>query len=399
MTMCAPFEPCDVVIIGAGIGGLTSALALQRQGFKVAVFEEAQTFGEVGAGITLGSTACRGLYALGLREDIEREADAPQVAIAVNYLTGEPEGARSINAAKAQRVENPFYRQMHRADLHRILLDAVRAHDPGAVTTGCKLIGYEPDGAGVTARFSHGGAARGTLMIGADGINSVVRGQMFGVENARFTHQVAYRFLAPMEAARPFMSIGASVKYAAPLQSLLRYAVRKGALVNGVAFVHTDSWRSEGWSTPASTEELLSLFQGWHPDVLGLIRAAPVDGTRKWALFDRDPLSVWTQGRVALLGDAAHPMLPFLGLGAAMGIEDAVVLGRALGAAGLTPAGLKLYEAARKDRAAAVLLGSRCEGEIRSMPNPDAETLANRPSADIRFLNYDPVTAPLPVPA
>jgi salicylate hydroxylase len=198
-----------------------------------------------------------------------------------------------------------------------------------------------------------------------------------------------------MEAAAPFMTAGTSVKYAGPGRSLLRYVVRKGTMVNGVAFVASDSWVSEGWSSPATTEELLTLFEGWHPDVLGLFRVAPPSGTRKWALVDRDPLPVWVQGRAALLGDSAHPMLPFLGLGAAMAIEDAVVLARAAGMAGASPEALLLYEGARKDRAAAVLLGSRREGEIRARGAEDQLAEADRPAHNLKLHEYDPVTAPL----
>lgn len=382
----------DILVIGGGIGGLTCALALQRQGLKVRVYEEAPAFGEAGAGITLGLTACRGLFSLGLREQIEAQADIPAKAFAVDYRTGEPLQYDKPAPFAAHKGPAPFFHQMHRADLHALLLQAVTQQDPDSVRSGHRLVRFEQDANSVRAEFANGAGASAKLLIGADGINSAVRAQMFGREEPRFTGQVAYRFLAPMEAAAPFMTAGTSVKYAGPGRSLLRYVVRKGTMVNGVAFVASDSWVSEGWSSPATTEELLTLFEGWHPDVLGLFRVAPPSGTRKWALVDRDPLPVWVQGRAALLGDSAHPMLPFLGLGAAMAIEDAIVLARALVQEPDVEEALQIYQGARASRAGAMLLASRRQGDIFA-DGPDSE---KRPPISYKDrLNYDPMTVAL----
>jgi salicylate hydroxylase len=164
-------------------------------------------------------------------------------------------------------------------------------------------------------------------------------------------------------------------------------------MVNCVAFIHSDSWKGEGWSERVPAEELLALFEGWHPDVQGLARAAPLEGTAKWGMYDRDPLPVWTEGRVTLLGDSAHPMLPFLGLGAAMAIEDAVVLARACEKTpGDIPAALRVYESARTGRAGAIVLESRHQGEIFS----DGPDTTRRPNIAPRDrMNYDPSTVPL----
>jgi salicylate hydroxylase len=381
-----------ILIIGGGIGGLTAAVALERQGFAVQVFERAAEIGDVGAGISLGVSASKGLYALGLREIIRAAADLPQVGGALHYQTGEPLGGGF--AEKVFHADDlPFVNQIHRADLFTILKDALEGLNPTALHLGHAFVGFEQDETGVTAIFADGKRVRGAALIGCDGIRSLVRQQMFGLEDPRFTGRVVYRFLVPMEDAAPYMHAGGSISYIAPRQSLLRYSIRRGAQVNCVAFIHSDNWKGEGWSERVPSDELVALFDGWHPDVQGLARAAPLEGTAKWGMYDREPLDIWTQGRVALLGDSAHPMLPFLGLGAAMAIEDAVVLARACQE---TPADIPLalstYEASRTGRAGAILLESRHQGEIFS----DGPGTARRPKiAPRERMNYDPATVPL----
>jgi salicylate hydroxylase len=381
-----------ILIIGGGIGGLTAAVALERAGFRVEVYERAREIGDVGAGISLGVSASKGLYALGLREILRAAADLPQVGAALHYQTGEPLGGGfALRVFHAEDL--PYVNQIHRADLFTILREALERLNPAALHLGHAFAGFEQDGEGVTAIFADGKRVRGAALIGCDGIRSAVRQQMFGLEDPRFTGRVVYRFLVPMADAAPYMHAGGSISYIAPRQSLLRYTVRHGTMVNCVAFIHSDSWKGEGWSERVPAEELVALFEGWHPDVQGLARAAPLEGTAKWGMYDRDPLPVWTAGRVTLLGDSAHPMLPFLGLGAAMAIEDAVVLARACQK---TPAdiaaALRVYESARTGRAGAIVLESRHQGEIFS----DGPDTARRPNIAPRDrMNYDPATVPL----
>jgi salicylate hydroxylase len=189
------------------------------------------------------------------------------------------------------------------------------------------------------------------------------------------------------------MGAGGSISYVAPGVSLLRYPIRHATLVNAVAFAQSDAWKGEGWSERVPKEELLALFEGWHPDVRGLAANAPLEGTAKWGMYDRDPLPVWIDGRVGLLGDSAHPMLPFLGLGAAMAIEDAVVLGRAFAQAPNPSEALRLYQAARSERAGAMLLESRHQGDI-FLDGPGGKLRPRIPQAE--RMNYDPSTVPLP---
>ena len=378
----------DITIIGGGIAGLTAALALIRQGAHVRLFEQAEHFEEVGAGITLSQPASRGLFALGLRERIEELADIPVRAGGADYRTGERIPAPDMMAVARERGEIPYFFQIHRADMHRILAEAVHATDPAAITLGTRFTGLAQDETGVTAHFADGSYTRSTVLVGADGINSRLRACLFGEESPRFTGQVAYRFLIPAEEVAEYLHLGPSVNYLGPRRQLLRYLVRHGALVNGVAFVKTESWTGEGWSTPASNAEMLEKFADWCDDVKGLLAAAPEGGTRKWALFDREPLPQWTVGRATLMGDAAHPMLPFLGLGAAMGIEDAVVFGRAWHSCPDPVHALQVYEATRRDRANYVLLASRRQGEIHQAEDQEAAR-RNRPSQEF-LMEYDP---------
>ena len=240
-------------------------------------------------------------------------------------------------------------------------------------------------------------AAQGDLLIGADGVRSAVRALLWEATAPRFTGQVAYRFMMPGDVAAPFLQeAGRAAVFQGPGRVFNRYTLREGAIVNCVGITRSDAWAGEGWSTPATVAEMLALYEGWHPDVTALIARAPAEHLIKWALFDRPPLAEWRRGRVALLGDAAHPMLPFLGLGAAMAIEDAMVLARALDRApGI--AGLDLYAAARRPRAGRIADLSRVQGEYSQARDPDAYDASRAPAQDPAIQDYDPVHVPLPV--
>jgi salicylate hydroxylase len=383
-----------ILIVGAGVGGLTAALALARRGLPIRVFERAASAGDLGAGISLGRTASRALYALGLHDVLEAASDKPQRSAALDWRTGEVLGG-AFAARDWSKDDLADTHMIHRADLFEILRSALEAAAPGALRMGRALEGFEADDAGVVATFAGGERVRGSAMIGCDGLRSTVRRQLLGDEAPLFTGRVAYRFLVPIEQARPFMSAGPSSIYVGPRQSMLRYLIRKGTLVNCVTFAHSDAWTEEGWSQRVERDELTSLFEGWHPDVVGLARRAPSDGTAKWALYDRDPLQTWAKGRVALLGDAAHPLLPFLGFGAALAVEDAVILARAFTATSDPAGALQVYEGARRDRAADVMWDSRLQGRIYD----DGADDHPQPRMSHRTrLEYDATAAPLPAP-
>ncbi len=376
------------MIIGGGIAGLTAALALLRQGIAVKIFEQARAVGDVGAGISIGATASKGLYSLGLQEVLSQKSDRLLASAALHYQTGEKLGG--VFAARDLKGEELAQAHMiHRADLFSLLQDAVEAMDAGALQFGRRFTHFDQDAEGVTAYFADGDAVRGAFLLGCDGIRSVVREQIFGPGDALRTGQMAYRFLVPMERARPHLTTGVSNIFVGPQRSLLHYPIRQGTLLNCVALICGDKWTGEGWSHRVPPAELQALFTGWHATVTGLASEAPEEKTAKWALFDRDPIPQWVQGRVALLGDSAHPMLPFLGLGAATGIEDAVILGRAFGLESDPQAALRRYEAARVGRGAKMLLDSRRQAQVFA----DGPGSTRGPTTTMKErMDYDPAT-------
>ncbi|MGA1797193.1 FAD-dependent monooxygenase [Sphingomonas sp. 4RDLI-65] len=388
--------PSPILIAGAGIGGLAAALALQRQGFRVRLFERTATVGDVGAGIALGATASRSLYSLGLEQALTAVSDRPQASAAFDYRTGEVLGGafarRNWSAADLVDVN-----MLHRADLFAVLRAAVDANDRDAIQLDCSVVGFEQTAEDATILLADGRRFTGQALLGCDGLRSTVRTQMLGAGEPRKTGRVAYRFLVPIEDAAPFMGEWTAGIYVGSRVALARYMIRKGSVVNCVAFAHAPEIEDEDWSAQATREELLALFKGWNANVVGLASCAPLERTARWALYDRDPLDVWTDGRVGLLGDSAHAVLPFLGFGAALAIEDAIVLGRAFATGAGPQAALNLYERARRDRANAILLESRRQGEIFDAGPGGAPEIAAEDRESRK--PYDALTAELPVAA
>ncbi len=286
-------------------------------------------------------------------------------------------------------------RHVHRADLHAVLARGLEARAPGAVRVGRRLVGVDQKGDRPIAHFQTGETASGDILIGADGVKSVVRAVLWGEEKPRFTGQVAWRRIVPAEAAKPFMSAGRAAVYMGPDRVVNRYTLRRGAILNIVAIARTADWQEEGWSSPGDLAQLAALFADWHPDIRGALSCFPSERPVRWGLLERDPLPQWSDGRMTLLGDAAHPMLPFLGLGAAMAIEDAAILGRALGEAKEWKDALATYERVRKPRTGEVYRQSQRQGELIQARDPDNFDAAAAPNANPRFFDYDPVTAPL----
>jgi salicylate hydroxylase len=379
--------------MGGGIGGLTTAIALQQAGLKVSIFERTPAIAAIGAGITLTQSASRALYSLGLKDAVVAGSDDPDGADGGLKRRAGMLGIPVEELAKTFTPSDPpFFQQIHRADLYEILRQAVLAADPDAIRLGHEFVDYRQDDRGVTARFANGATAAGDLLIGADGVRSAVRTHMRGPEDPRFTGQVVYRCLIPTETVSQYLSDGDSFGYSGPGRQVLRYLIRHRTVCNVVAFVRTESWKGEGYSEQTTPEELLSFFPGWDENVLGLFRNAPPEGTAKWAIYDRDPIPSWSDGRVTLLGDAAHPMLPFLGLGAAMAIEDAVVMGRAAAQATSVEQIIRLYEGVRRDRANWILLQSRLQGELTQREDRTPIERSKMPAANPILYDYDPVT-------
>jgi salicylate hydroxylase len=383
-----------ILVAGAGLGGLAAALALLDRGFSVEVHEQAPVLGEVGAGLTLSRGVQHVLRDMRLMDEVAKLA-CPAVRFPfLHYRSGEVltgvldhgDGAPDDGSADVSR-------QMHRADLHGVLARAFRARAPGQLWLGHRLVGLEDTGNLIRARFANGDFAEADGFVGADGVHSAARALLWGDGAPRYTGQLAYRFLVDRARAAPFMGHGRGAVFIGPRRTFNRYTLRGGTVVNCVGIVAHEGWTTDGWSIPATQAELAADFTGWHPDVTGLMGQA--DALIKWGLFDRAPLPAWRRGRATLLGDAAHAMLPFLGMGAAMAIEDGMILARAMADGVSVEDGFDRYENARRPRTAYVHAKSLEQGWHVQAQNPDRYDHAHAPAADPAIFAFDPVTADL----
>ena len=345
-----------VAIIGGGIGGLTAANTLSRAGIEVAVYEAAAELREIGAGVALHANAMRVLRAIGVEDAVRKVAGRSQWQITRNWKTG-----RVISKSSRQQQAAAFGllgATVHRADLLDVLADALPA---GIVTLGRRCTEVLPDGDTAVARFADGGEIEADIIVGADGIHSPVRASLFGPDAPRFTGKICYRSVIPTEAVRGIRPDTDLAQWFGPHGTIVLYPLRGEELINVVCHYDDDTYRHESWVTECSREEVLERYAGWHESLLRLFAGG--DTWYKWALYDRDPIPRWTRGRVTLLGDAAHPMLPYLGQGACQALEDGAVLATALAAeAADPPTGLARYERTRRPRASQVVLTSRERG-------------------------------------
>lgn len=362
-------------IVGAGIGGLAAANALHSAGHDVTVYEQSRQFLRVGADINLTPNAVRALDGLGagIARDVRASAARPTHRISRLWDSGE-ETSRLVMGDAAERQYGAPQLTIHRADLLAALADAF---DASRVQFG-KRAESITDGEGehgVQLRFTDGSEARGLdLLIGADGIHSVVRSALFGAERPRFTGVVAFRAVVPTERVRALPDIAAFTKWWGPTpeSQIVSFPLNQGRDTFIFATTAQDSWHEESWTTAGNVQELRGFYADFHPDARALLDAC--DSVLKTALYERDPLPRWFRGRLALLGDACHPMMPFMAQGAGTAIEDAVVLARNLSAiAGpqQVPDALALYEAMRMARASQIQIGSRGNNWLRAGGNAD----------------------------
>ena len=360
-------------VIGGGIAGLTAALALRKHGFPVVVFEQTEQFGEVGAGITIGPNASRVLLALGLQERLAPHVWTPRHAGVLHFKTGEPVSYALRGDSYVSEFGAPFW-HIHRADLLQALLDALADDAEVQLRPGYRITRITQSGGRVTSEFANGVSQSCDVLVACDGIKSVTRETVFPGTPATFTGYVAWRGLVDLERLPGFEIDPDFALYAGPGKIVGRYALRSRSLMNYVAISTRDDWREEGWTVRSEVAEVASEFGDWCDDVQGLIRATPPDRCFKWALHVREPLETWVNGRVALLGDAAHPMTPFLGLGAGIGIEDAMVLARAFSLSDDWQMALARYEKARVAHAAYAQRASASQGLhlLNAKPEPGA---------------------------
>jgi salicylate hydroxylase len=378
----------ELTIIGAGIGGLTAALALQRSGVRVRLYEQAATLQAAGAGVMLTPNATRVLRGLGLGEALARASFSPKFTSVRDGRTGELLSETPLGK-DGQHADGSPYFHLHRADLQALLLAAVLANDPQCLRLGATLAGLRVSGQAIVATFADGSEVECRALVGADGLKSRVRTHVAPGPTARFTGNVAWRGLVPTADLRPQVRAPEGIVWVGERRHVVRYAVRGGSVMNYVAIAERTSWEEEGWMVRASVADVVAEFADWHPDVSELLAATPSASCFKWGLFDRDPLPAWTAGPVTLLGDAAHPMLPFMAQGAAMAIEDGAVLARKLGESADVVAAFAAYEAARIPRTSWVQEQSRRNQQLYHDGSVGRQFDADRALRAERLYDYD----------
>jgi salicylate hydroxylase len=363
-----------IVIAGAGIGGLCAALALAKHGFDVAIYEQSSHLGEVGAGLQLSPNAIHVLQALGIADKVKAKAFRPKSAVMRHFQTGKTYFTVPLADTATQKY-GADYLHIHRADLHRTLLDACQSMEV-SIHLGQAVESYQHDFQNLTSQnltiyLANGESLKAGVLIGADGIKSKVQACMLGQTSAEFTGQVAWRGVVevkklPYELIKPNANL-----WVGPGKHFVSYYLRGGDLVNFVAVQERTDWQKESWNEPGDINELRQTFDGWHPEVTKLLAAT--ESCFLWALFDRQPLNQWTDSNVALLGDACHPMLPFLAQGAAMAIEDSYALAHCLASDTDTHTALQTYQNIRLPRSRDIQLNARKNAALYHMSSPIEE--------------------------
>lgn len=352
--------PNRILIAGGGIGGLAAAIGLARKGFDIVVLERARQFGEIGAGIQLGPNAFHAFDALGVGDTARAMAVYVDRLRLMDAMTAEEITHIDLGEPFCQRFGNP-YAVIHRGDLHGVLLRGCRSNPRIALRASSEVISYTQDGTTVTARLASGDTLTGTALIGADGLWSNVRKQVVGDGPPRVSGHTTYRSVIPVEQMPEELRWNAATLWAGPKCHLVHYPLSGWQLFNLVVTCHNDAPAPVA-GKPVTIDEVLPGFLHIHPRAQAIIRHGT--GWKLWVLCDREPVARWTDGHVALLGDAAHPMLQYMAQGACMALEDAVCLAHMLEAhPARIAAGLEAYCAQRLLRTARVQLQSRAMGD------------------------------------
>jgi 2-polyprenyl-6-methoxyphenol hydroxylase-like FAD-dependent oxidoreductase len=373
----------SITIIDAGIGGLAAAAALRRRGVAVNIYEQADKFARVGAGIQQSPNAVRVLRGLGIEDRLRQVAFHPASSLNRDGTSGEVTNDHPLGRELEQRYGAP-YLTLHRGDLHEALASIVPTD---CIHLGKKLLAITTRGPRVELSFADGSEVEADAVIDADGVHSLLRDHVVGPEQPRFVGRLAYRTTFPAALMRG-VEIGSSrTKWWGADRHIVIYFVT--AARDEVYFTTSQPERAdwitrESWSAKGDLEEMRAAFASFHPDVRAVLSAAPE--VYKWGIFERDTLPTWRKGCIVLLGDACHPMTPYMASGAAMALEDAAVLARCVGEVDDIADAFRLYEATRKPRASRVQTGSSANTWMRNATNPDW------------LYGYDAWTAPLAAP-
>jgi salicylate hydroxylase len=353
-----------IAVIGGGIGGLTAAQALVRRGFEVRVYEAAPELREIGAGVALGPNAMKALRALGLEDAVREVAWESDYDCLRNWKTARLITKTDHGTQVARYGAGGCF--AHRADLLDVLAAALPTD---IVTLGARCTSVSSSGDVASATFRDGSQIEADVIIGADGIHSAVRASLFGEDAPRFTGKICYRSVIPLDAVPGGPPPPENVIWMGPHGAVVVYRVRRGELINVVSHYDDDTYKHESWITECERAEVIERYSGWHESLERLYSASEV--WYKWALYDRDPIPRWTSGRASVLGDAAHPMLPYLGQGACQAMEDGCVLAAALASTPHDlPAALELYERSRRPRASRVVTLARERGVDNHLVSP-----------------------------
>ena len=388
-----------VLIAGGGIGGMTAAACLLKAGIDVQVFEQAGALGEVGAGIQLSANPMRVLRHLGLVERLRTVGCQPATYQFRMFDTAEVLQEIPLGPGYEDRHGVP-YLSVHRADLLDALVDAARSQKADAITLSATVEEFTEDADGVTLRFTGGNEARGDILIGADGIRSSIRSRILGPTPVTYTGDQSWRVLVPAErlpADKRPETVNICV---GPGKHGVIYPIRRDGLVNMVGCVEYETWDDESWTSRRPWTELKADFAGWHDNIQAIVDHADRDQCFRWAMNNRPPVDNWSTARVTLLGDAAHPSLPYMAQGGAMAIEDGAVIARALMQENNVPAALALYQRNRLDRTARIVNESSANRALFHLPSEAAlrDAFAKRNMNAERnawLFSYDPMTVPL----
>jgi salicylate hydroxylase len=391
--------PLRIAVIGGGIGGLTAGLALLQSGFEVEVYEQAPELTEGGGGINMAPNATRVLRRLGLAGGLDREGVRPLRTHQRRWQDGRTLQRAPLNPLCEELYGAP-HMTIHRADLLSVIAAAFPAE---RVHLGHRLVGVADRDDGAEACFDNGVRIAADVLVGADGIHSAVRAALFGDEPPDFAGCVAYRGLVPTERIAGLELELGSQSWVGPGGHFVHYFVSRGRLLNFVGWTEHDEWNREDWTDRASVARALTAFAGWHEQVRTIIAAA--ETCFIWALFDRDPLPRWSAGRTTLLGDACHPMYPFMGQGAAMAIEDGAALAGCLRAISDPAEALRHYERLRLPRVTRLQALSRAnktrfhlrDGPAQQARDAEWAKTGDRSPDALRWLyDYDPgIVAPV----
>ena len=363
-----------VAIVGGGIGGLAAALALEQRGAETIVCEQSPALSEIGAGLNLTPNAVKACRVLGIEQQVLGIGSGTDFLTIRSWNSG-----RVISRTRRGDFPKKFGAPnigVHRADLLDALAGALKTTQ---LRFDARCVGVESTARSAAARFADGSTVEADLVVGADGIHSAVRENLFGADKPRFTGCICWRGMAEARAVPADIDTADGAMWMGPHGHVVHYPVRRGELINIVAHIDSDAWTEESWTHECDVAEVLTTYARWNP---ALTRLYPYSAHwYKWALHDRDPLPQWSRGRVTLMGDAAHAMLPYLGTGAGMALEDACVLAAAISRSGDDlSAALVAYERARLPRTKAAVLGARARAKENHLASPWA-----RLKRDVKF--------------